>query len=133
MKTQLENLLADVPNVKFAYLFGSHADSTMRENSDMDLAIYIYDDTLEKQLDLHHALQKTLQKEVDIVNLNRIKNLYLLESIFRDGIVLKDHEEREYYEACRQHEILDFKAFQKMIHAAQDRSQNHLRRGTEKT
>ena len=117
MKTKIENLLANEENVKFTYLFGSHADGTMREKSDVDLAIFFYNDSLERQLRLHHTLQKALKKEIDLVNLNRIKNLRLLESILRNGIVVKDHEERA-YGVCKEHDIIDFKVFQKMIHAA---------------
>ena len=118
MKKELESLLAQESNVKFAYLFGSRAAGKARESSDVDVTIFFYDDDFEKVLDLHHRLQKRLKKEIDLLNLNRAKNLYLLESVLNEGVVVKDHEDRPYYEVCKQHEIIDFKTFQKIIHAA---------------
>jgi hypothetical protein len=50
--------------------------------------------------------------------LNDTKNLYLLEAILRDGIVLKDNEMRFDFEITRQHDILDFKAVRVLIDVA---------------
>ena len=118
MKSLLKDLLGKDPNVKFAYLFGSYAEGSMHEKSDVDLAIFFHDDSLENRLTLHHAIQKALKKEIDLVDLNCIKNLYLLESILRHGILLKDHEDRPFYEVQKLHDIIDFKVFQNMIRAA---------------
>ena len=118
MKTALSNILDRYHTVQFAYLFGSYADGTQHENSDVDIAVYMEDSSLDARLALHHELQKTLQKEIDLVVLNDVKNIYLLEGILSQGIVLKEHEERAYYEVMKHHEIIDFKNFRRYIDAA---------------
>jgi predicted nucleotidyltransferase len=118
MKTTISNILQTYDSVMFAYLFGSYAKGTYRENSDVDIAVYMDNISLDKQLSLHHELEKSLKQDVDLVSLNDVKNIYLLEAIFRDGIVLKDHEKRAMYEVQKNHEIIDFKNFRRYIDAA---------------
>ena len=118
MKNTLAALLADRDNVQFAYLFGSYADGTSRDTSDVDLAVYLVDDSLDAQLDLHHFLEKHLHISVDLVCLNTVKNVYLLESILANGIVVKNHKDRDYYEVQKQHEIIDYKHFKRYFDAA---------------
>ena len=118
MKNTVTKLLADYDNVQFAYLFGSYADGTSCGTSDVDLAVYLKDDSLDAQLDLHHFLEKYLHISVDLVCLNTVKNMYLLESILTKGIVVKNHKDLDYYEVRNQHEIIDFKHFKRYIDAA---------------
>ena len=118
MKETIASLLATDDNVLFAYLFGSHSDGSADESSDVDIAVYVEDTDIQKRLHLHHLLQKTLRKEVDLIVLNEAKNIYLLEAILDQGIVLKDHPERIDFELRKEHEIKDFKAFRKYIDAA---------------
>ena len=118
MKNTVTKLLADYDNVQFAYLFGSYADGTSRGTSDIDLAVYLVDDSLDAQLELHHFLEKHLHISVDLVCLNTVKNVYLLESILTNGIVVKKHKDRDYYEVRKQHEIIDYKQFKRYINAA---------------
>ena len=63
-------------------------------------------------------LSKLLKKDVDIVILNSVKNIFLLESILKDAILLKESEKRFDFELFKGHEILDFKAFKRYIDAA---------------
>jgi predicted nucleotidyltransferase len=118
MKTALSDILDRYRNVQFAYLFGSYADGTQNESSDVDIAVYAEDTSLDSRLALHHELQKALRKDIDLVVLNDVKNIYLLEAILDQGIVLKEHEDRAYYEVMKQHEIIDFKNFRRYIDAA---------------
>jgi len=118
MKETIASLLATDDNVLFAYLFGSYSDGSADESSDVDIAVYVEDTDIQKRLHLHHLLQKTLRKEVDLIVLNETKNIYLLESILDQGIVLKDHPERIDFELRKEHEIKDFKVFRKYIDAA---------------
>jgi len=55
---------------------------------------------------------------VDLVVLNDVKNMFLLEAILKDGIVLKDAEERAFFEVEKNHAIIDFKNFKRYIDAA---------------
>ncbi len=117
MKEAIRSVLEADSNVLFAYLFGSYADGNASDKSDVDLAVYLSDTSLDARLSLHHTLQKRLGKEIDLVVLNTVRNLYLLESILDKGMLLKDHEMRPEYEVCKQHDIIDFKVFRNIIDA----------------
>jgi len=118
MNETLKEILSSEENVRFAYLFGSFADGTFTDKSDVDIAVYLNDYSFDERLALHHRLEKSLQRDIDLLCLNEVKNIYLLENILDDGIVIKDHEEREYFEVLKQHEIIDFKNFKRYIDAA---------------
>ena len=118
MKSKLSNILAPNDTVLFAYLFGSYAEGIQREDSDIDIAVYLNDTSLDARLSLHHSLEKKLSKEVDLVVLNEVKNIYLLEAILRKGLLLKEHELRAFFEVEKNHEIIDFKQFKRYIDAA---------------
>ncbi len=111
-----------MPQVKFAYLFGSYATARARVESDVDIAVYISQeyDLFDARLEIHHKLQKALKKEVDLVILNNAKNFDLLEDIFREGKVVKESADdaRLMFELYKEHEIKDYKIFKKMLHVA---------------
>ena len=115
---EIKSLLAPVENVVFAYLFGSYADGTFSQESDVDVAVYLDDTSLDAQLSLRHSIEKTLRKKVDLLILNQTRNIYLLENILDHGIPVKDHPKRLDFEVRKQHEILDFKQFKRYIDAA---------------
>ena len=115
---ELKTILQKKSEVRFGYLFGSYAKGEADDKSDVDIALFLDKTDLDTQLQIHYELSKYLQKEVDIVLLNSVKNLFLLESIFKEGIVLKDSPYRLEYELQKEHEILDYKYFKKMIDAA---------------
>jgi predicted nucleotidyltransferase len=118
MKHTIESFLSTQDNVQFAYLFGSYARGDYREQSDVDVAVYLADTTLDSRLEVHHALEKLLKKKVDMVVLNDVKNIYLLEAILKEGIVVKDAEKRALFEVEKNHAIIDFKNFKRYIDAA---------------
>ncbi len=118
MKEKIYSILSADSNVMFAYLFGSYSNGSANNASDIDIAVYLKDTAMDKRLTLHHSLQKTLHKDVDLVILNEAKNIYLLEAILDQGILLKDHPLRIDFELRKEHEIKDFKAFRKYIDAA---------------
>lgn len=118
MKKILERILHSDNNIAFAYLFGSYADGSFSDESDVDIAVYLQEYSLDTQLTLHHKLEKKFHKKVDLVCLNDIKNIYLLESIITKGVVVKESDERAAFEVAKQHIIIDFKNFKKYIDAA---------------
>ncbi len=118
VKEQLQNYVQSDDNILFAYLFGSYADGTQQRQSDVDVAIFFRHHTFDDKLSIIHTLQKIVHKKIDLVTLNEVKNLFLLESILNDGILLKDHPERPWFEVRKEHEIKDFKHFLKYIDAA---------------
>lgn len=107
-----------ISNVEFAYLFGSYSKGDYNATSDVDIALYMNDFSLDTRLQINYELSKLLKKEVDLVILNEMKNLYLLESIFHNNILLKNSEKRLDFELLKEHDILDFKAFKKAMNAA---------------
>jgi predicted nucleotidyltransferase len=117
---RLSDLLASFDDIEFAYLFGSYVDGDISKHSNIDIAIYIKDslDRFDVGLDVHHKLEITLDKNVDVVILNDVKNYRLLKDIIYKGIVLKDSEKRPMFEVQKQHEIIDFFDFKRMIDAA---------------
>ena len=114
----LKRILADDENVIFAYLFGSRARGDESSRSDVDVAVYLREMSLDKRLKLHHALQKELKREVDLLVLNETRNIYLLESVLNEGILIKDAPMRPEFEVDTHLAILDFKAFRRYIDAA---------------
>lgn len=119
---KLKSLLSQMDNVVFAYLFGSEATGQQHKNSDLDIAVYLTAAslTLDERLAIHHELVKALHREVDLIVLNDVKSLLLVESILKEGILIKDSgdDTRELFELRRHHDILDFKAFKRSIDAA---------------
>ncbi len=118
MKKLLEEALKDNDNILFAYLFGSQADGSSHDESDVDIAFFFEKSSLDAKLSVIHDLQKLLHKDIDLVSLNEVKNIFLLDDILTNGIVIKDHADRLYFEARKEHEILDFKEFLRYIDAA---------------
>jgi predicted nucleotidyltransferase len=105
-------------NVEFAYLFGSFADGSFNDRSDVDLALYLKKVDFDTQLKISFELSKVLKKDVDLVVLNKAKNLYLLDDIIQKGIVVKDSDKRVDFELRKHHQFLDFVEFKKRIYVA---------------
>jgi len=118
VKDILTQKLQTLPNVAFAYLFGSYADGSQKASSDVDVALFLHTTDLDSQLQINYELSKFLKKDVDILLLNSAKNLSLLEAVLKNGIVLKDSDKRVDFELRTQHDILDYKAFKRTIDAA---------------
>ena len=119
---ELQTLISTIDEVEFAYLFGSYAKQTQTKKSDIDIAVYLRDknNNFDTKLKIHHKLEITLKKEIDLVVLNSAKNFELLEDIFNEGIVLKDSKDdtRIMFELRKEHEILDYKVFKRMLDVA---------------
>ena len=116
--SQLKNKLSVMDEVVFGYLFGSYARNVAGINSDVDIALFLKNTDLDTQLQVNYELSKLLKKDVDLVVLNNVKNIYLLENILNDGLVLKDDDKRFDFEVRSRHDILDYKAFRRYIDAA---------------
>ena len=117
---KIEKILSIFDDVEFAYLFGSYATKTASNHSDIDIAIYIKDglDRFDIGLKVHHELEISLSMDVDVVILNDLKNLRLLKDILYKGLLLKDSENRPIYEVRKQHEIIDFFDFKRILDVA---------------
>ena len=82
------DILIRYDKIVFAYLFGSYTKGNIREDSDIDVAIYLKDtmDTYE-YLGIKMDLSDRLKKEVDLVVLNDATPLFKYE-IYRNNILL---------------------------------------------
>jgi predicted nucleotidyltransferase len=102
--------LIDEPKVKFAYLFGSHANGQAGPLSDIDLAVYLDGrlDLFKWRLRLMDALAGVLKSEnFDLVVLNNAPILLSYE-VISNGIVLKDDRQRRVmYESRTLRDYLD--------------------------
>lgn len=83
-----KDILMKYEDIIFAYVFGSYANGNVREDSDIDIAIYLKDniDTYE-YLDMKMKLSEALRREVDLVILNDATPLLKYE-IYKNNISL---------------------------------------------
>ena len=116
---RLKTALTENDKVLFSYLFGSVAENTESSISDIDIAVYTT-----KRLNISEKLQliyelgkKTKFENIDITFLNERKNLFLADTIIREGklIVDKDKDFRDDYEMDIMHKTIDFK-FQRKLY-----------------
>jgi len=102
--------------LRFAYLFGSLAEGNETPRSDVDLAVYVDGDpsrfNLDAKMGLHGDCCRALGRDdVDLVVMNRTRNLLLLEQIVRTGQIIWDQapSSRIEFEAGVLHRAIDFK------------------------
>ena len=114
---QLKKIFDSFENIEFAYLFGSFATDKISNHSDIDIAIYVKDgfDSFDSGLQVHHKLEIALHKDIDVVVLNDVKNYRLLKDIIYKGVLLKDGKNRSMFEVRKQHEIIDFFNFKRIL------------------
>ncbi|MCH8552268.1 MAG: nucleotidyltransferase domain-containing protein [Natronospirillum sp.] len=87
--TWLKAALANWPELKAAYLFGSLADNTAQADSDLDLAVQMSGTlTAEKKMALIHHLAEHFGRPIDIIDL-RQAGQPLLGEIAAKGVLVK--------------------------------------------
>lgn len=98
------------------YLFGSHAKGDATPKSDIDLALLLPSgdphEAMETRLDFYADANRALQRnDIDILIINRTRNLFILDSIACNGIVLYDGDKsaRENFEIKSHHDFIDFR------------------------
>lgn len=101
-------------NIAFCYLFGSFASGKTNRESDIDIAIYLDQNTTKdffnKRLDLIARLTQLLHREVDIIILNTAYP-FLRYVIIKEGklIYSKDEDKRIDFELKTLNDYYDFK------------------------
>lgn len=102
-------------SIIFAYVFGSRAANEHSELSDLDIAVYLEktskNSEFDIKIDLYTQINRTLKiNDIDIVIMNRCKNIVLLHQVTTQGRVLCDHNPdfRNRYEQKVLHSALDF-------------------------
>ncbi len=118
VKQLVQNYFKEDKNIEFGYVFGSYADETFNDRSDVDIAVYLTEFNFDIELSIHFELSRLLNKNVDLVVLNKAKNLYLLEDIMQKGFLLKDGDKRFDFEVRKHHQFVDFIEFKKRIYAS---------------
>ncbi len=98
------------------YLFGSVAANEVGPSSDIDIAVLLdgryLDSSDDLRLELYADCCRVLKRnDVDVVVLNKTKNLFLLDEIVRNGIVLFEgnSELKEDFEGRILHDSIEFK------------------------
>ncbi len=100
-----------------AYLFGSRADGTANEDSDYDFAIltdtsYSQDDGINLIMGLKEEMQALLEKEVDLVLLNKASIEFRFLVIKYGQLIFSANEDkRTDFEDIVIRDYLDFKPF----------------------
>lgn len=83
-----KDILIKYEEIIFAYVFGSHAKGSPRENSDIDIGIYLKTSLgTYEYLNMKRELSEALKEEVDLVILNDASPLLKFE-IYRNNILL---------------------------------------------
>jgi len=103
--------------IKLAYLYGSFAQGTAAENSDVDIAIVFHDHTLPSRLSpletsMALEIEKHIQREVDlrIINNAPLSFLYQVVNIGQPLFMASD-EERINFESYVLSRFFDFRPF----------------------
>jgi predicted nucleotidyltransferase len=111
----LNGVFENYEQIAFAYLFGSVATGEQTALSDIDIAIYLrqgahfsFDDTLQFQGDCCRILKRN---DVDVLVLNKTRNLILLEDVIRKGKIIYNTDQNliDDFELKTLHLVCDFK------------------------
>ena len=83
-----KDILMKYEDVVFSCIFGSYAQNRIRENSDIDIAIYLKENIdIDTYLEIKMNLSEVLKREVDLVILNNAPPLLKYE-IYKNNILL---------------------------------------------
>lgn len=116
--TKIRSALLKIPQVEYAYLFGSFSAGKAKKNSDVDVAVMLSSKLTQKQrfdlrLELMGVLSKALKKPLDVVILNNISSIFLKYVIIQEGkpIYIKDELKYLAFESQTLGEYFDFAPF----------------------
>ncbi len=119
-------VLSEESDILFAFLFGSYAKGTQDENSDIDLAVYLKDESILERVPLYPSrlaikIERALDKKktVDVRILNG-STLRFRSQVLRFGKLLhsKDEKRRIEFETSSLLQYYDFKPHLEMYDAA---------------
>jgi len=98
---RLKKALGRRPEIRFAYLFGSHAKGVAGRLSDVDVAVFVDEGGAGKDYAYGYRAALTADlmaalgtNRVDVVVLNEA-GPFLRSQVIRDGIVINNRDERE--------------------------------------
>ncbi|NLC69336.1 MAG: nucleotidyltransferase domain-containing protein [Clostridiaceae bacterium] len=88
-----KKVLIKYENILFAYIFGSYASGRVREDSDIDIAIYLKEKIDTKEyLDIRMDLMEACGRKVDLIILSKATPLLKFE-VYRNNILLFTRDE----------------------------------------
>ena len=119
-------VLEKEPEILFAYIFGSYAKGTQKDGSDIDVAIYLRDESiLEKEplypsritINIERALSEKRTVDVRVLNGSTLR---FRSQVLRYGKLLhsKDEKKRIEFETSSLDQYYDFKPHLEMYDAA---------------
>ena len=83
-----KDVLIEYDNIIFAYIFGSLVTGTYRNDSDIDLAIFINENiSFDEYMEIKMKLTEVCKKEIDLIILNSATTLLKFE-IYKNHILL---------------------------------------------
>ena len=83
-----KDVLIEYDNIIFAYIFGSFVTGTYRNDSDIDLAIFINENiSFDEYMEIKMKLTEVCKKEIDLIILNSATTLLKFE-IYKNHILL---------------------------------------------
>lgn len=112
---RLTEILENEKDILFAYLFGSYAKGTQDERSDIDIAVYLADESILERDHLYPSMlviqiEDIIKKKVDVSILNgstlRFRNQVLM---YGKLLHSKDEKKRIEFETSSLTQYLDFK------------------------
>lgn len=85
---ECKDILIENEGILFAYIFGSYAQNRIREDSDIDIAIYLKNKIeIDEYLSMKMDLSEVTKREIDLVVLNDATPLLKYE-IYKNNILL---------------------------------------------
>lgn len=95
----IRDTLTEVPGVRAAYIFGSHAAGDATAGSDVDVAV-LFDEGpgLDEVLSLERRLEEALGREVDLIDLGSASAFLALDVIRGLRVVCRDEDECDEFE-----------------------------------
>ena len=97
---RLKPILEQYEEIRFAYLFGSRARGYERLYSDVDLAIFFAEGASAwTEVSVEEELTRQMRLPVQVIPLGRKLPAHLTRSILETGLLLKDGEGRQQWEA----------------------------------
>lgn len=85
---KIESVLAKFPEIVFCSVYGSYAHGKPNKLSDVDIAFAGKSMNSEKFLELKKLLAIVLEKDIDLIDLNRCSGLILKEALCTGKIIL---------------------------------------------
>ncbi|RLI63267.1 MAG: nucleotidyltransferase domain-containing protein [Candidatus Asgardarchaeum californiense] len=112
----VKKILLNDENVIFAYIFGSYARGETHRFSDIDIAVFLKEYSIDKEFELLDKLSPAIPIEIDLIILNNAPPL-LRHKVLSEGILLfcKDDDVHYKFMSNTLIEALDFKEAYKII------------------